>query len=87
MLSTSPLLSTEAPSGTQAGRPGLCRWHGKWLQSQKAKSPSGGGAFCRRAIVSLSCLYDCLVDSLSLVELDEDVAAVWQVIVNDKGRI
>jgi DNA adenine methylase len=41
---------------------------------------AGGG------IVGLSALFDGLVDKLTLVELDEDVGAVWKTILNGHGK-
>jgi DNA adenine methylase len=56
----------------------------QWLRSKKQTitfvEPFAGGA-----IVGLSALFDELADYLILVEKDEDVAAVWRVILNGKG--
>ena len=42
--------------------------------------------FAGGAIVGLSAIFDDLVDHLTLVELDEDVAAVWSVIADGQGE-
>lgn len=53
----------------------------KWLkQSKEPKSllePFAGGG-----IVSLTAAFEGLVDNVVMVELDQDVAAVWEVIIN-----
>jgi DNA adenine methylase len=57
----------------------------KWLQSLAKKPVELTEPFAGGAIVGLSCLFDGLVSKLSLVELDQDIAAVWHVIVNGQG--
>ncbi|MEE8347193.1 MAG: DNA adenine methylase, partial [Dehalococcoidia bacterium] len=42
--------------------------------------------FCGGGIVGLSALFDGLVDRLVLVELDENVAAVWETVLNGQGE-
>jgi DNA adenine methylase len=41
--------------------------------------------FCGGATVGLSALFDGLTDRLMLVELDENVAAVWETILNGQA--
>jgi len=50
------------------------------LPEEFAEPFAGGG------IVSLSVLFDQLVNQVTLVELDDDIAAVWRTILNGKGK-
>lgn len=57
-----------------------------WIGSKNAKpaeffEPFGGGC-----IVGLNIAYRWLADSVTLVELDEDVAAVWHTIISGNAR-
>lgn len=58
----------------------------KWLkQESKARvliEPFAGGG-----IVSLSAAFENLADEIIMVELDDEVAAVWEVILNGKNEI
>jgi len=53
----------------------------KWLRQPMLKKslcePFAGGG-----IVSLTAAFENLVDNITMIELDEDVAAVWEVIIN-----
>jgi DNA adenine methylase len=56
-----------------------------WLRQEKHVGqliePFAGGG-----IVSLTAAFENLVDHIKMVEIDEDVAAVWEVILNDKNE-
>ncbi len=56
-----------------------------WLrQSDKPKlliEPFAGGG-----IVSLTAAFEKLVDHVTMVEMDEEIAAVWEIILNDKNK-
>lgn len=53
----------------------------KWLSTLKPKPIEISEPFAGGAIVGLSCLFDGSVSKLSLVELDQDIAAVWRAIL------
>lgn len=55
----------------------------KWLQSgvKELVEPFAGGA-----IVGLSALFDGLAERVTLIELDDDVAAVWKTILNGQYK-
>ncbi len=57
----------------------------RWLQSLKFKPREFCEPFAGGAIVGLSALFDDFVSKLVLVEKDEDVASVWDVILNGQG--
>lgn len=52
-----------------------------WLLSLPAKPHEFAEPFAGGAIVGLSALFEDLVERLVLVEMDEDVGAVWQVLL------
>lgn len=53
----------------------------EWLSSQEQKTLIE--PFCGGGIVSLTAAAENLADSVAMVELDEDVSAVWEVILTD----
>ena len=53
-----------------------------WLQSIDVKPRVLVEPFAGGGIISLTAIFENLVDHAVLIELDEDVAAVWQVVVN-----
>ncbi len=57
----------------------------KWLTTQAKQVNHLAEPFAGGAIVSLSALFDDLVDGVTLVEKDTNVAAVWQTIVDGEG--
>ena len=57
-----------------------------WLRSKSKPVAEFAEPFAGGAIVGLSVLFDGLAESLSIVELDKDVAAVWRTILNGKGK-
>lgn len=56
-----------------------------WLSSLPLRPERFCEPFCGGAIVGLSMLFERRVHRLVLVELDEDVSAVWQTILNGQG--
>src|SRR4051794_19682151 len=58
----------------------------QWLRSLAPAPKELAEPFAGGAIVSLSALFESLVDRITLVEMDENVAAVWNVIVYGKGN-
>ncbi len=59
----------------------------QWLSSFTKKPAKLVEPFAGGAIVGLSALFEDLVDRLVLVELDENVSAVWNVILNGKAKL
>src|SRR5215471_7887327 len=59
----------------------------QWLKSLLSSPYEFIEPFAGGGIVGLSVLFEQLTKQLTLVELDEDVAAVWQVLLNRKGKI
>jgi DNA adenine methylase len=57
-----------------------------WLRSLSQKPHEFVEPFAGGAIVGLSVLFEGLTDRLALVELDEDVGAVWNVILRGDGN-
>lgn len=57
----------------------------EWLRQDSNKKnliePFAGGG-----IVSLTAAFENLADQITMVELDEEVAAVWEIILNDKNE-
>ena len=57
----------------------------KWLRQEKKVEfliePFAGGA-----IVSLTAAFENLANQISMIELDDEVAAVWEVILNEKNK-
>lgn len=57
----------------------------QWLKSLPSKPREFAEPFSGGGIVGLSSVFDDLVESLVMVELDEDVSSVWEVILNGSG--
>ena len=57
----------------------------KWLRQDKITKfliePFAGGG-----IVSLTAAFENLADRITMVELDEEIAAVWKVLLSDKNK-
>jgi DNA adenine methylase len=57
----------------------------QWLKQNTKNSlliePFAGGG-----IVSLTAAFEKLADHITMVEMDEEIAAVWQIILNDKNK-
>jgi DNA adenine methylase len=58
----------------------------RWLASLPSRPIELIEPFAGGAIVGLSALFERLVDRLLLVELDEDIAAVWRTILGGRSR-
>ncbi len=58
----------------------------RWLKSLARKPEEFAEPFAGGGIVGLSALFEEFVERLTLVELDENVAAVWRVILNGKAQ-
>lgn len=58
----------------------------QWLQSHQLPIHELIEPFAGGGIVSLTAVFEDLVARTTMVELDEDVAAVWSVILNGKGK-
>lgn len=58
----------------------------EWLRSQNRKPDRLIEPFVGGGIVSLTAVFENLVDGAFMVELDEEVAAVWQTIVDGDGE-
>lgn len=69
------------PGGKTWLVPRVRQWLGSVQRPSEFIEPFAGGA-----IVGLSVLFENLADRLLIVELDEDVAAVWNVILNGSGN-
>lgn len=57
----------------------------RWLATLAKRPRLFCEPFCGGAIAGLSALFEGLGDELVLVELDDDVAAVWKTIIGDEG--
>jgi DNA adenine methylase len=58
----------------------------QWLDSRARKPSEFAEVFAGGAIVGLSVIFDDLAQQLTLIEKDEDVAAVWRTILNGKNK-
>jgi DNA adenine methylase len=58
----------------------------QWLGSLHPRPQELAEPFAGGAIVGLSALFEDLVEKLVLVEKDEDVASVWEILLNGEGR-
>jgi DNA adenine methylase len=58
----------------------------QWLRSRDEKPRHFIEPFAGGAIVGLTVAFENLADEVTLVELDEDVASVWQTILSDDGE-
>lgn len=54
----------------------------EWLLSQKSKPPRLIEPFAGGGIISLSAVFESLVDTALMVELDHEIAAVWETILD-----
>jgi len=72
-----------SPFRYPGGKTWLVPYVRRWLRSRPARyliEPFAGGG-----IVSLTAIFDDLVERATIVELDEGVAAVWRTILSDNG--
>ena len=58
----------------------------KWLKSISGKKKKLIEPFCGGAIISLTAVFENLVEGAVLVELDREVAAVWETILSDDNE-
>jgi DNA adenine methylase len=58
----------------------------QWLGSLHPKPQELAEPFAGGAIVGLSALFEDFVERLVLVEKDEDVASVWEILINGEAR-
>lgn len=58
----------------------------KWVQRKHTKPKILIEPFVGGGIISLTALFENLVDSVLMVELDEDIAAVWQAVVDGHSK-
>ncbi len=58
----------------------------QWLQQRSVSVQHLIEPFAGGGIVSLTAAFDSLADTITMVEKDEDVAAVWEVILNGKNK-
>ncbi|MFA7171848.1 MAG: DNA adenine methylase [Kiritimatiellia bacterium] len=58
----------------------------EWLRSQTSKPKILIEPFVGGGIISLTAVFENLVDEVLMVELDEDIAAVWQTIVDGEAN-
>ena len=69
------------PGGKTWLVPLIRRWLASVNRPREFYEPFAGGA-----IVGLSAIFDNLADHLTIVELDDDVAAVWRIIAQGRGE-
>src|SRR5687768_969135 len=58
----------------------------QWLKQNKTASIELIEPFAGGGIVSLTAAFEKLADHITMVEMDEEVAAVWEIILNGKNR-
>ena len=56
-----------------------------WLATKSRKPALFLEPFCGGAIVGLTVAFESLAEHVTLVELDPDVAAIWETIIDDQG--
>jgi DNA adenine methylase len=69
-----------SPFRYPGGKTWLVPYTRRWLKSLSTRPAEFAEVFAGGAIVGLSAIFDNMVDHLTLVERDDDVAAVWSVI-------
>lgn len=58
----------------------------EWIRGRKTRPKVLIEPFVGGGIISLTALFENLVDSVVMVELDEDIAAVWQAVVDGHAK-
>src|SRR2546428_11509422 len=71
-----------SPFRYPGGKTWLVPYFRRWVKSLGTKPHSLIEPFAGGGIITLTALFENLVDSALMVELDEQVAAVWQAIVS-----
>jgi DNA adenine methylase len=75
-----------SPFRYPGGKTWLVPYIRQWLTHLTPRPLALGEPFAGGAIVGLSALFEGLVDTLTLVERDENVSSVWRVILNGKAK-
>ncbi len=75
-----------SPFRYPGGKTWLVPYVRQWLTHLPSRPAEFGEPFAGGAIVGLSALFEGLVDTLRLVERDENVSSVWRVILNGKAN-
>jgi len=58
----------------------------QWLKQEKKSAKELIEPFAGGGIVSLTAAFERLADHITMVEMDEEIAAVWEVILNGKNK-
>jgi DNA adenine methylase len=74
-----------SPFRYPGGKTWLVPYVRQWLRSLQVKPAEFAEPFAGGGIVGLSMLFDELASHLSLVELDEEIASVWTVMLGEDG--
>src|SRR5687767_638626 len=74
-----------SPFRYPGGKTWLVPYVRQWLRSLVTKPAEFAEPFAGGGIVGLSMLFDELATRVSLVELDEQIASVWKVMLGDDG--
>lgn len=72
-----------SPFRYPGGKTWLVPWIRQWLLSLAARPRELVEPFAGGGIVSLTAVFEGLVDAVTIVELDEQVASVWKTILSD----
>ena len=75
-----------SPFRYPGGKTWLVPYVRKWLSSLEKKPSDFVEPFAGGGIVGLSMVFDELTEHTTLVELDEDIAAVWRIVLNGKAK-
>jgi DNA adenine methylase len=71
-----------SPFRYPGGKTWLVPYIRMWLRRQGGEGKELFEVFAGGGIISLTAVFEQLVDRVTMVEIDADVAAVWQVIIN-----
>lgn len=58
----------------------------QWMKQEKKIAKELIEPFAGGGIVSLTAAFESLAERITMVELDEEIAAVWEVILNDRNK-
>ena len=58
----------------------------QWLKQEKKSVPELIEPFAGGGIVSLTAAFERLADEILMVEMDDEIAAVWEVILSEKNK-
>ncbi|MDD4599250.1 MAG: DNA adenine methylase, partial [Lentimicrobiaceae bacterium] len=59
----------------------------QWLRQENKPVPELFEPFAGGGIVSLTAAFERLAAHITMVEMDEEIAAVWEVILNGKNKV